>query len=78
MAQQAPMDTAERPPLFSPPPSRGWAPFTTSEARTLTRPPCPLQNTHALLDCICVLHRLEIFPIIVHIPINKRAAKKLK
>lgn len=44
--------------------------------------PRPLQNTHALLDVrldrVCVLHRMEIFPIIVHIPIHERAAKKLK
>ncbi|XP_040496008.1 caspase recruitment domain-containing protein 14 [Ursus maritimus] len=40
------------------------------------------KNTHALLDVrldrVCVLHRMEIFPIIVHIPIHERAAKKLK
>ncbi|XP_044941689.1 caspase recruitment domain-containing protein 14 isoform X4 [Mustela putorius furo] len=40
------------------------------------------KNTHALLDVrldsICALHRMEIFPIIIHIPINERAAKKLK
>nr|XP_035923271.1 caspase recruitment domain-containing protein 14 [Halichoerus grypus] len=40
------------------------------------------KNTHALLDIqldsICALHRMEIFPIIIHIHINERAAKKLK
>ncbi|KAI5764368.1 CARD14 [Gulo gulo luscus] len=40
------------------------------------------KNTHALLDIrldsISALHRMEIFPIIIHIPINERAAKKLK
>nr|XP_025855273.1 caspase recruitment domain-containing protein 14 [Vulpes vulpes] len=40
------------------------------------------KNTHALLDVrldsVCALHRMEIFPIIIHIPINERAAKKLK
>ncbi|XP_008576799.1 PREDICTED: caspase recruitment domain-containing protein 14 [Galeopterus variegatus] len=40
------------------------------------------KNTHALLDVrldsICALHRVEIFPIIVHVSVNEKAAKKLK
>ncbi|KAF0887064.1 CAR14 protein, partial [Crocuta crocuta] len=40
------------------------------------------KNTHALLDVrldsVCALHRMEIFPIIVHIPVNEKAARKLK
>ncbi|XP_053068818.1 caspase recruitment domain-containing protein 14 isoform X1 [Acinonyx jubatus] len=40
------------------------------------------KNTHALLDVrldsVRALHRSEIFPIIVHISVNEKAAKKLK
>ncbi|XP_003464935.3 caspase recruitment domain-containing protein 14 isoform X3 [Cavia porcellus] len=40
------------------------------------------KNTHALLDVwldsVCVLHRMDIFPIIVHISINEKTAKKLR
>ncbi|XP_004432897.2 PREDICTED: caspase recruitment domain-containing protein 14 [Ceratotherium simum simum] len=40
------------------------------------------KNTHALLDVrldsVCALHRKEIFPIIVHVSVNEKAAKKLK
>lgn len=44
-------------------------------------PPRP-QNTHALLDVrldrVCVLHRMRIFPIILHVSINEKVAKKLR
>ncbi|XP_057571919.1 caspase recruitment domain-containing protein 14 isoform X3 [Hippopotamus amphibius kiboko] len=40
------------------------------------------KNTHALLDIqldsVCVLHRMEIFPIIIHVSINEKVAKKFK
>ena len=40
------------------------------------------QNTHALLDIqldsVSVLHRMEIFPIIIHVSINEKVAKKFK
>ncbi|XP_077022279.1 caspase recruitment domain-containing protein 14 [Tamandua tetradactyla] len=40
------------------------------------------RNTHALLDIrldgVWALHRMEIFPIIVHVIVNEKAAKKLK
>uniref|UniRef100_A0A8C8YDV7 Caspase recruitment domain family member 14 n=1 Tax=Panthera leo TaxID=9689 RepID=A0A8C8YDV7_PANLE len=40
------------------------------------------KNTHALLDVrldsVRALHRSEIFPIIVHISVNEKAAKKLR
>uniref|UniRef100_H0WWF6 Caspase recruitment domain-containing protein 14 n=1 Tax=Otolemur garnettii TaxID=30611 RepID=H0WWF6_OTOGA len=40
------------------------------------------KNTHALLDVrldsVCALQRMEIFPIVVHVSINEKAAKKLK
>ncbi|XP_075850126.1 caspase recruitment domain-containing protein 14 [Microcebus murinus] len=40
------------------------------------------KNTHALLDirldCVRALQRMEIFPIVVHVSINEKAAKKLK
>ncbi|XP_013361434.1 PREDICTED: caspase recruitment domain-containing protein 14 isoform X2 [Chinchilla lanigera] len=40
------------------------------------------KNTHALLDVwldrVCVLHRMDIFPIIVHVSINEKTAKKLR
>ncbi|XP_054449055.1 caspase recruitment domain-containing protein 14 [Pteronotus mesoamericanus] len=40
------------------------------------------KNTHALLDVrldsVRALHRVDIFPIVVHVSINEKAAKKLK
>ncbi|XP_010616845.3 caspase recruitment domain-containing protein 14 isoform X3 [Fukomys damarensis] len=40
------------------------------------------KNTHALLDVwldsVCVLHRMDIFPIIVHISTNEKTAKRLR
>ncbi|XP_027626630.1 caspase recruitment domain-containing protein 14 [Tupaia chinensis] len=40
------------------------------------------KNTHALLDLrlgsVHALHRVEIFPIIIHISVNEKAAKKLR
>ncbi|XP_027705972.1 caspase recruitment domain-containing protein 14 isoform X2 [Vombatus ursinus] len=40
------------------------------------------KNIHCLLDirlnCVQALHRTEIFPIIVHIPVTEKNAKKLK
>ncbi|XP_037663963.1 caspase recruitment domain-containing protein 14 [Choloepus didactylus] len=40
------------------------------------------RNTHALLDIrldgLWALHRMEIFPIIVHVAINEKAARKLR
>uniref|UniRef100_A0A452G328 Caspase recruitment domain family member 14 n=1 Tax=Capra hircus TaxID=9925 RepID=A0A452G328_CAPHI len=40
------------------------------------------KNTHALLDIqldsVCVLHRMEIFPIIIHVSISEKVAKKFK
>nr|XP_036852887.1 LOW QUALITY PROTEIN: caspase recruitment domain-containing protein 14 [Manis javanica] len=40
------------------------------------------KNTHALLDVqlhsVHTLHRMEIFPIVIHISITEKAAKKLK
>ncbi|KAB0366947.1 hypothetical protein FD755_020271 [Muntiacus reevesi] len=40
------------------------------------------KNTHALLDIqldsVCVLHRMEIFPIIIHVSVNEKMAKKVK
>ncbi|XP_074199972.1 caspase recruitment domain-containing protein 14 isoform X4 [Camelus bactrianus] len=40
------------------------------------------KNTHALLDVrldsICVLHKMEVFPIIIHVSINEKVAKKFK
>uniref|UniRef100_A0A8C9CX59 Caspase recruitment domain family member 14 n=1 Tax=Phocoena sinus TaxID=42100 RepID=A0A8C9CX59_PHOSS len=40
------------------------------------------KNTHALLDVqldsVRVLHKMEIFPIIIHISINEKVAKKFK
>ncbi|XP_047613375.1 caspase recruitment domain-containing protein 14 isoform X2 [Phacochoerus africanus] len=40
------------------------------------------KNTHALLDVrldrVCVLHRMRIFPILLHISINEKVAKKLR
>lgn len=42
----------------------------------------PPQNTHALLDVrldsIRALHAMEIFPIIVHVSVNEKAAKRLR
>lgn len=42
----------------------------------------PHQNTHALLDVrldsIRALHAMEIFPIIVHVSVNEKAAKRLR
>lgn len=44
--------------------------------------PPPPKNTHALLDIrldsVRSLHRMDIFPIIVHISINEKNVKKLK
>lgn len=40
------------------------------------------QNTHALLDVrldsVHALHRMDIFPIILHVSVNEKVAKKLK
>ncbi|XP_006869707.1 PREDICTED: caspase recruitment domain-containing protein 14 [Chrysochloris asiatica] len=40
------------------------------------------KDTHGLLDLglttICALHRLEIFPIILHVSINEKTAKRIK
>ncbi|XP_053423835.1 caspase recruitment domain-containing protein 14 isoform X4 [Nycticebus coucang] len=40
------------------------------------------KNTHGLLDVrldsVCALQRMEIFPIVVHVSVNEKAAKKLK
>ncbi|KAM8999000.1 caspase recruitment domain-containing protein 14 isoform 2-T2 [Sarcophilus harrisii] len=40
------------------------------------------KNMHCLLDinlnCVQTLHRAEIFPIIIHIPVTEKNAKKLK
>ncbi|KAM4843418.1 caspase recruitment domain-containing protein 14 [Thomomys bottae] len=39
-------------------------------------------NTHALLDVrldsVAVLHRMDIFPIVVHVSVSEKTAKKLK
>ncbi|XP_047401912.1 caspase recruitment domain-containing protein 14 isoform X3 [Sciurus carolinensis] len=51
---------------------------------TLTRLllPSPPKNTHALLDIrldsVRGLHRMDIYPIIIHVSINEKNAKKLK
>ncbi|PNJ88384.1 CARD14 isoform 9 [Pongo abelii] len=40
------------------------------------------KNTHALLDVrldsVCALHRMDIFPIVIHVSVNEKIAKKLK
>lgn len=62
------------------------APLAPSEAEAHELGSFPLpsspKNTHALLDVwldsVCVLHRMDIFPIIVHISINEKTAKKLR
>ncbi|XP_032097318.1 caspase recruitment domain-containing protein 14 isoform X3 [Sapajus apella] len=40
------------------------------------------KNIHALLDVrldsVCALHRMDIFPIVIHISVNEKMAKKLK
>lgn len=58
-----------------------WAPLVYSEAEAHFSPHAP-QNTHALLDIqldsVCVLHRMEIFPIIIHVSISEKVAKKFK
>ncbi|XP_035157880.3 caspase recruitment domain-containing protein 14 isoform X4 [Callithrix jacchus] len=40
------------------------------------------KNIHALLDIqldsVCALHRMDIFPIIIHVSVNEKMAKKLK
>ncbi|XP_029782983.1 caspase recruitment domain-containing protein 14 [Suricata suricatta] len=40
------------------------------------------KNTHALLDIrldrVCALHGMDIFPIVIHIPVHEKAARKLK
>ncbi|XP_030683107.1 caspase recruitment domain-containing protein 14 isoform X3 [Nomascus leucogenys] len=40
------------------------------------------KNTHALLDVrldsVCALHRMDIFPIVIHVSVNEKMAKKLK
>ncbi|XP_074081070.1 caspase recruitment domain-containing protein 14 isoform X2 [Macrotis lagotis] len=40
------------------------------------------KNVHCLLDirlnCVQTLHRIKVFPIIVHIPVTEKNAKKLK
>lgn len=55
--------------------------FLRGRRSCLTRPP-PLQNTHALLDVrldsVRALHAMEIFPIVVHISVNEKAAKRLR
>lgn len=42
----------------------------------------PPKNVHAFLDIrldsVCVLHRMDIFPIIIHVSVNEKTAKKLK
>ncbi|XP_054313809.1 caspase recruitment domain-containing protein 14 isoform X7 [Pongo pygmaeus] len=39
------------------------------------------KNTHALLDVrldsVCALHRMDIFPIVIHVSVNEKIAKKL-
>lgn len=39
-------------------------------------------STHALLDVrldsVRVLHRMDIFPIIIHVSVNEKTAKKLR
>lgn len=41
-----------------------------------------LKSTHALLDVrldsVRVLHRMDIFPIIIHVSVNEKTAKKLR
>lgn len=41
-----------------------------------------LKSTHALLDVrldsVRVLHRMDIFPIIIHVSVNEKMAKKLR
>lgn len=58
-----------------------WAPLASSKAEAHF-PPLSPQNTHALLDVqldsVRVLHKMEIFPIIIHISINEKVAKKFK
>ncbi|XP_053515991.1 caspase recruitment domain-containing protein 14 [Artibeus jamaicensis] len=40
------------------------------------------KNTHALLDgrldCVRALHGADIFPIVLHVPVNEKAARKLR
>lgn len=40
------------------------------------------KSTHALLDVrldsVRVLHRMDIFPIIIHVSVNEKTAKKLR
>lgn len=66
-----------------PPASLPAWPFASSAAAGLASPvPPPPQNTHALLDVrldsIRALHAMEIFPIIVHVSVNEKAAKRLR
>lgn len=41
-----------------------------------------LKSTHALLDVpldsVRVLHRMDVFPIIIHVSVNEKTAKKLR
>lgn len=41
-----------------------------------------LKSTHALLDVrldsVRVLHKMDIFPIIIHVSVNEKTAKKLR
>ncbi|KAL0595546.1 Caspase recruitment domain-containing protein 14 [Plecturocebus cupreus] len=40
------------------------------------------KNIHALLDVrlnsVCALHKMDIFPIVIHVSVNEKMAKKLK
>lgn len=61
--------------LLSPPPR--------SEAQGLNLLLCALpKSTHALLDVrldsVRVLHRMDMFPIIIHVSVNEKTAKKLR
>lgn len=61
--------------LLSPPPRLG--------AQGLNLLLCALpKSTHALLDVrldsIRVLHRMDMFPIIIHVSVNEKTAKKLR
>lgn len=66
--------------LFPPPPPGCGLLSLPLRPRALGRLPSPLQNTHALLDVrldsVCALHRMEIFPIIVHIPRQQEGSKE--
>ncbi|XP_016061795.1 PREDICTED: caspase recruitment domain-containing protein 14 [Miniopterus natalensis] len=58
---------------------------TSSGHHRVTRPAVESlmeKNTHALLDVgldsVRALHRMEIFPIVLHVAINEKAARKLR